>query len=229
MDYLSLIKPRMVLGNLLIAAAAFLLASPTIYWQQLEVMLAGLGLVIAGGCALNNWYDRAIDSKMARTATRVLPAGRIAPRRALVFGVLLVVIGFAILWFTNPYALGAAVAGAAFYLLFYTPLKHHSGISLFVGAVAGATPPLVGYAAAAGHFDTLAWILFGGVYLWQLPHFIAISLYRFDEYAAAGVPLLVTGAPHSAAGRTAARATFFASLIVLMGASLAVIIFRLAL
>jgi protoheme IX farnesyltransferase len=224
-NYLSLAKPRMVLGNIVVAMAAFIFASPQIIpWGQFFCMSAGLALIIGSGCAFNNYLDRHIDARMERTKGRALPSGAVSGQGAIVFASVFFAGGAVLLWYTNLFALGAAVAGFVTYVLFYTPLKHVSGYALFVGAVAGAMPPVVGYAAAAGTIDSTAAILFILLYLWQLPHFIAIAIYRFDEYATAGVPLLVGRYGERVRGH--ARATFYASLWVLLLFCAALLIFH---
>lgn len=224
-DYLSLAKPRMVLGNVIVAMSAFIFASPPIIeWGQFFLMSLGLALIIGSACAFNNYVDRGIDAKMERTKTRALPAGAVNATGALIFACALLVAGVLLLLPINMLALWAALAGFISYVLFYTPLKHVSGYALYVGAIAGAVPPVVGYAAAAGVIDPTAWILFAFLYLWQLPHFIAIAIYRYDEYAAAGVPLLVS--KHSQKIRRRARAVFYASLAVLLLFCAALILHR---
>lgn len=215
-DYFSLTKPGMVLGNALVAAAAFIFASPSIIdWWQFFVMLTGFCFIVASACVFNNYFDRHIDAKMTRTQTRALAAGLLPPFRALVFGFALLLLAVIFLFFTNPLALAAALAGFVVYVCLYTPLKHHSGMALYVGAVAGAMPPLVGYAAAVNMLDTTACILFIALFLWQLPHFISIAIYRYEEYAAAGVPLHIRG-PFTEKTKRVARGVFYASLVALL-------------
>jgi protoheme IX farnesyltransferase len=139
-------------------------------------------------------------------------------------GAATLIAGSALINLVNPLAMWLGLVGWAFYALFYTPLKHYSGTALYVGAVAGAMPPVVGYVAASGHLDVWAAFLFAALYLWQLPHFIAIAYFRFDEYAAAGVPMLMSRPSDTA--RTRARKVFYASLIVLLVFSLALIVQR---
>jgi protoheme IX farnesyltransferase len=214
-DYLSITKPRMVLGNALVAAAAFAFASPAAFnWQAFVLMLVGLSLVMAGGCALNNVYDRDIDARMERTRGRTMAAGRMPAGAAVWWGAVLLLCGAALLAWVNQLALFLALAGAVAYVAAYTPLKHRSAHALWIGALAGAMPPLVGYAAAAGVLDGWAAAFFAFLYLWQLPHFTAIAIYRYEEYAAAGVPLFVGS--YSAAVRRRARVVFYASLLVLL-------------
>jgi len=213
--YVSLAKPRMVLGNVLVAAAAFIFAAPAVIpWVTFFFMFAGLSLVIGSGCVFNNYIDKGIDSRMERTKKRALVVGAVSGNSAIAFGSALLTAGTILLFYTNLFALGTALLGFVAYVVFYTPLKHTSGQALFVGAVAGAIPPVVGYAAAAGTIDTTALILFALLYVWQLPHFVAIAMYRFDEYTAAGVPLLVQ--KPSGKNKKRARMAFYASLVVLL-------------
>jgi protoheme IX farnesyltransferase len=216
-NYYRLTKPGIIYGNLLTAAAGFFVAGRgPVDWALLCWMLLGLSLVIGSACVFNNYFDRGIDAKMERTRGRAIAAGRISGRAAIIFGSILLPLGVAALYFfTTPWALAAALAGFAVYVFLYTPLKHRSSMSLYVGAVAGAMPPVVGYAAGAGAIDYVALILFALIFAWQLPHFIAIAFYRFSEYAAAGVPLVVRNEPPLAAKRRARR-IFLASLIVLL-------------
>jgi protoheme IX farnesyltransferase len=215
-DYFELTKPAMVRANVFIAAAVYLFASHwQVDWTVFLLLLLGLTFTIAGGCVLNNIYDKDIDAKMSRTKNRVMTTGRINLNAAMVFGAFLVALGIKLLWFINTPTLIAGLVGALVYVFVYTPLKHTSGLSLYVGAVAGATPPLIGYAAATGTLDSVAWLLFAFMFLWQVPHFFAISRYRYDEYAAAGIPLLVAR-PKDEAARTQARKLFFGSLIFLL-------------
>lgn len=178
-------------------------------------MIFGLAGVIGSACVFNNYADRNIDARMERTKKRPLVAGTIKPRNALLFASVLVVVGVVLLWMTDMLALYAALAGFLVYVFVYTPLKPRTGYAVFVGAVAGATPPLVGYAAAAHTLDWYAAALFAFLFLWQLPHFLAIARFRFEEYFAAGVPLLVSK-PKDDAGRRRARKIFYLSLVVLL-------------
>lgn len=215
-DYIELAKPRMVLGNDLVAAAAFIFASRgAVEWPQFWLMLTGLSLVMGSACVFNNVHDRSLDARMARTKTRALAAGRIKPAYALALGTALLAGGIVALYYINLLALGAALAGWIVYVLVYTPLKPRTPLALFAGALAGATPPLVGYAAAAHMLDWWAFALFMFMFLWQIPHFLAIARYRYDEYAAAGVPVL-TAKPANEGERQRARIIFFSSLVVLL-------------
>lgn len=165
----------------------------------LAVTLIGTALSCMGAAALNQFAERDVDALMPRTQSRPLPAGRVTPQVALVTGLALSVLGVAIL------AVGANVLTASLsaftilsYILFYTPLKRVTSVSTIVGAVPGALPPVMGYAAATGRVDAPAVLMFAIMFLWQLPHFLAIAwLYRKD-YAAANMPMLPVVDPSGA-------------------------------
>lgn len=222
-DYLELTKYRLALVNVLVAAAAFVFASPVqagspwvLDWQTFGITLLGLWLIIASGCVFNNYLDRFLDARMERTKHRALPAGRVDPIHALMYGAVLLAGGTTLLFiYAHLLALVAALAGFAVYVFLYTPLKPKSGYALFVGALAGAAPPLVGYAAAAHTLDLWALAFFAFMFFWQIPHFLAIARYRFEEYTFAGVPLLVDK-PLDEEGRRKARWVFYLSLLLLL-------------
>ena len=153
--------------------------------------LAGTGLVAAGASVLNQVMERDTDALMLRTRTRPIPSGRILPGEARAFGALLTATGLAVLvWLCGPLAAAVALATWASYLFAYTPLKRRTPLATLVGAVPGALPPVIGWAAARGRLDAGAFILFAILFLWQIPHFLAIAwLYR-DDYARAGFPML---------------------------------------
>jgi protoheme IX farnesyltransferase len=214
--YYELAKPRMVYANVLVAAAAFIYAGHgATDWALGVVTLAGLGCVIASACTFNNYLDRDMDAKMERTRRRALPSGKLAGSHALAMGAVLLAAGLGLLAMTTTAALLVALAGWIVYVVMYTPLKPRSPHALFVGALAGAVPPVVGYAAVTGTLDGTALALFIFLFVWQLPHFVAISIYRGEEYAAAQVPMYFKG-PHTTKQKKVARAVFFASLVVLL-------------
>jgi protoheme IX farnesyltransferase len=181
----------MVYGNLLTTVASFLFA---VRWH-VEVplfvaTLVGLGLVIASACVCNNILDRKIDAQMERTKKRALVKGAISLRSARVFAVLLGLVGFGVLFvFVNILSGVAAAIGFIFYVVLYTSIKRYSYLGALVGSVSGAMPIVVGYTAATGRFDLVTTLLFIVMACWQMAHFYAISLYRADEYKAAGVPV----------------------------------------
>ncbi len=215
-NYLCLTKPGMVRGNVIVAAAAYLFGAAVVDWQIFTFLCIGMGCIVGSACAFNNYYDRFIDAKMERTKNRSLASGRVSVRSALVLGFVLLIVGTLILYtFTNTLTLVCALVGFAVYVFAYTPFKHMSGHALWVGAVAGAMPPVAGYVAATNTLDTYAFILFLFLFIWQIPHFVAIALYRFSEYQAAGVPLIIKNRP-SEKTQKIAKKVFRYSLVVLL-------------
>lgn len=215
-EYYRLTKPGIVYGNVFTTLAAFLFAS---HWHIGSALLfgtlVGLALVIASACVFNNYFDIDIDKKMARTKARALVSGAISGQSALAYGTVLGLVGLYLLYtYTNVLTAAIALAGFVVYVCVYTPLKPRSALAVFVGAVAGAVPIVVGYTAVTNRLDLTALILFVCLFVWQLPHFIAIAVYRFDEYAAAGVPLLVTKPTEQQ--KLLGKRVFLSSLIVLV-------------
>lgn len=224
--YYELTKPGIVYGNLLVAAAGFVYASAGhVSWPLFFYTLLGLALVIASACVFNNYYDRNIDKKMVRTQNRPIASGQIQGRPALWFGATIGIAGALLLFFcTTLPAFLVALAGWGLYVLAYTPLKHKTPHALWVGALAGATPPVVGYAAVTNTLDTTSLWLFLFLFIWQVPHFLAIAAFRYDEYVAAGIPLLIT--KPNAQGKRCGRIIFYASLLVLLAWCAALMLHR---
>ncbi|HEY8233343.1 MAG TPA: heme o synthase [Vicinamibacteria bacterium] len=191
-DWLELTKPRITLLVVFTALVGFVTASPGPRWSSLlAAALVGTGLVAAGASTLNQVLERATDALMNRTRNRPIPAGRIRPVEATLFGLLLTAAGLALLAALGG-ALPALVAFAtwASYLFLYTPLKRRTHLATLVGAVPGALPPVIGWAAASGRLEPGAFILFAIVFLWQIPHFLAIAwLYR-EDYERGGIQVL---------------------------------------
>lgn len=190
--YYALTKPGIIGGNLMTAVAGFLLASPDRCdgWLLLA-MLSGLSGIMASACVLNNYIDRVADGAMERTRGRPLVQGFISPERSIMFATALGVSGILLLaLLTNALTLAVALTGFVGYVGVYSFAKYRTEHGTLIGSVAGATPPVVGYCAATGSLDGAAWILFLMVLLWQMPHFLAIALYRIKDYAAASIPLL---------------------------------------
>jgi heme o synthase len=190
-DYLALTKPKVQSLLLLTTVATMYVAGdPPV---GLVVLTCLGGYLSAGGAgAVNHYYDRDIDARMARTATRPVPSGRIAPRAALWFGLALSAASFAELaLFVNLLAACLALAGFVGYTAVYTVwLKRSTPQNIVIGGAAGAVPPLVGWAAATGGLDWTALYLFAIVFYWTPPHFWALSLLMKDEYAKVGVPMM---------------------------------------
>jgi protoheme IX farnesyltransferase len=212
-DLVELTKPRITLMVVVTAGIGLLLASGgRVPMAMVLHALVGTGLVAAGSAALNHVLERDIDALMRRTANRPLPAGRMHPDLALTLGVGLAVAGLVEL--TLGVNLLTALLGAvalAGYLFVYTPLKKISPLATVVGAVPGAIPPMMGWAAVTESLDPGAWVLFAILFLWQLPHFLAIAWMCREDYARAGLPMLPVIHPD---GRSTARQ------MVLWGAAL---------
>jgi protoheme IX farnesyltransferase len=192
-DYLLVAKPGIVFGNLISAAAGFLLASKgRVDGVALAATLVGISLVVASGSVFNNWVDRNLDRKMLRTRHRALARGLISPQIALAYATILGLAGLSLLWAaTNLLAVTIVLAGLVIYVGVYSLyLKRHSVYSTLIGSLAGATPPLAGYCAVTGRFDLGAVILLSIFSLWQMPHCYAIAVFRSDDYTAAAIPVL---------------------------------------
>ncbi|MEO5628089.1 MAG: heme o synthase [Candidatus Saccharimonadales bacterium] len=190
--YYRLTKPGIIYGNLISCAAGFLLASVhSLNLPLLSATLLGTSLVIASGCVFNNYFDRDIDKKMARTKKRALVIRTIPSRDALIFASLLLIAGFAILSaFTNLLVVVIGTVGFIDYVFLYTFSKRYSVHSTLIGSISGATPIVAGYCAAAGQFDTAAILLWLVMTAWQMPHTYAMAIRRHDDYKAASVPIL---------------------------------------
>lgn len=191
-DYIALLKPRVMSLVVFTGLAGMVVAPGTIH--PFLGLIAVLCIALASGAsgAINMWLERDRDALMVRTRNRPLPRGRIAPQHALEFGVVLLALsiflmGFAVNWFA---ALLLASA-SAFYIFIYTIwLKPRTPQNIVIGGAAGAFPPVIGWAAVTGHAPLEAWVLFAIIFMWTPPHFWALSLYRADDYARAGIPML---------------------------------------
>ncbi|HXZ88260.1 MAG TPA: heme o synthase [Candidatus Binataceae bacterium] len=198
MAYYELNKPRVLTMVLITTLAGFYMGSggPFDFADALKV-LAGTALAAGGTLALNQYFERDTDAMMVRTRDRPLPSGRLAPIEALLFGLLTSVAGLVFLWrAVNP--LSATVTGAItfLYLAAYTPMKRYSWMCHVVGAVPGALPPLIGWAAARDSLSAQPWVLFGIMFLWQLPHSLSIARIYQEDYARAGMSLLPRERPY---------------------------------
>jgi protoheme IX farnesyltransferase len=192
-DFLQLIKPGIVSHNLITAFGGFWVASRwNVDWPLLLAVMVGTALVVASGCVLNNYLDRELDAKMARTRHRVLVTGKLSPGFVLGYGIVLGVLGTLVLGaLVNILAALLGLIGMFVYVWIYTLwFKRTSVWSTFVGSFSGAVPPVIGYVAVTQTMDAGAWILFLILFLWQPPHFWALGIRRMEEYRAAGFPLL---------------------------------------
>jgi heme o synthase len=192
-DYVRLTKPRVISLLLVTTAGAMFVAAGGVPggWLLLWTMVGGY-LAAGGANAINHYIDRDIDGRMARTTERPVVAGRVAPRRALVFGIALGVLSALVLGLAaNWLAAALAIVGLALYVGVYTLwLKRTSVHNIVIGGSAGAVPPLVGWAAVTGDLGLSAWLLFAIVFYWTPPHFWALALMLQRDYAAVGIPML---------------------------------------
>lgn len=216
-DLLALAKPRVVLMILGTTLIGFYLGQGSLAdsWRLL-LLLAGTALAAGGTLALNQYLERDVDTCMARTRQRPLPAGRLRPAEALAFGAALVIAGLGIL--TAGVNVGSGVVTALIavsYLFAYTPLKRRSPVCILVGAVPGALPPVTGWVAARGDLGLGAWVLFGLLFLWQLPHTLAITTLHRRDYAQAGLRMSAAEDPDGS--RTGRRAVADSVAMLLMG------------
>jgi len=204
-DFVELTKPRITMLVLVTTAVGYALGlTGSFSASAFLALLAGTALVSCGASVLNQYAERDADARMKRTERRPLPSGRVSPGDALAFGLLLSAAGLGLLASVNglTYLLGAAALGS--YVLAYTPLKRVTSLCTVVGAVPGAIPPLMGWAAAQGRLGAGAFALFSVLFLWQLPHFLAIGWMYREDYARGGFPMLtVTDSTGQSAGRQA--------------------------
>lgn len=152
--------------------------------------LSGTALIIASACVVNNYIDRKIDAKMARTKSRALASGSISPSNAIIFAAILGVIGFSLLiFYTNWLTVSLGLMAYFVYIVVYGYAKRHSVHGTLVGSVAGALPPVAGYTAATNELNLGAGLIFLILVTWQMPHFYSIAIYRYKDYKAAGLPV----------------------------------------
>jgi protoheme IX farnesyltransferase len=196
-DYLALTKPRVVLMVLITTAVGFYLASPqSLSWLLLCHTLIGVALASGGTLALNQYLERDLDARMLRTRLRPLPEGRLQPNEALGLGVASTVGGlFYLSCLVNPLSGLVTAISVGSYLFLYTPLKQKTPLCLIIGAVPGALPPVTGWVAACGELSLPAWVLFAILFLWQIPHSLAIAILYREDYARADFRLLPTVDP----------------------------------
>ncbi len=190
-DYVELTKPRLSLLSVLTALVGYLSARPAFDpWKLLFVVL-GTSLAAGGVAALNQWLEYETDAQMKRTADRPIPTGKVATGSAFVLGMLMCIAALFLLFAeVHPLAALFTLLTIISYLGWYTPAKKWSIWSTEIGALAGAFPPLIGWAAGEGRVTSLGWILFGVLFLWQIPHFMAVAwIYRRD-YSAVHFPML---------------------------------------
>jgi heme o synthase len=191
-DLCELAKPRVVLMVLITAFVGFYVGSADLPdYSKLFKMLLGTALAAGGTLALNQFIERRSDALMARTRHRPIPDGRVTPAEAFWFGLAVTIAGLAYLAIAvNSISAGITALITVTYLLLYTPMKRKSPLCLIVGAVPGALPPVIGWVAARGTLDLDAWVLFAILFLWQVPHTLAIAWVYREDYAKAGIQFL---------------------------------------
>lgn len=190
--YLELTKPRITAMILISAAIGFWFGAPGGFpMTRLLEALIGIGLMASGTAALNQWYEREADGKMRRTMNRPIPSGRVSARAALAFGLAVSAIGFGELAFAlNWLSAALGLFTLLSYLVLYTPMKQRSPVCTTIGAIPGAMPPIIGFAAAHGSLTPQAWALAAILFLWQFPHFYAIAWMYKDDYGRGGIRML---------------------------------------
>jgi len=212
-DLVELVKARLTLLVLLTTAVGFYLgAEGPINFVALLHTVFGTAAAAAGAAALNQWWEYNLDALMQRTRSRPVPAGRMRPRDAVILGSALSIFGVAYLAFVCN-ALSAALAAITIiiYIFAYTPLKRVSTFNTALGAVPGALPPMIGWAAARGTLNAGAWTLFAILFFWQLPHFFAIAWMYRDDYARAGFQMI--SSDDRTGERSASQSVFFCMLL----------------
>jgi protoheme IX farnesyltransferase len=191
-DLLTLTKARLSFLVVITTFVGFCMASgPQLDWLRLVHAVLGTTLAAGAAAVLNQVFESNVDRLMERTRHRPLPAGRMKPLTAMFLGISMAAFGVVYLWFAaNPMSAYLAAATVLIYLFFYTPLKRKTSLCTIVGAVSGAIPPVIGWTAAKPSLDLGAWVLFGILFTWQMPHFLAIAWMYRDEYAQAGFVML---------------------------------------
>jgi len=215
-DLVELVKARLTLLVLVTTAVGFYLgAEGPVNFAALLHTVFGTAAAAAGAAALNQWWEYNLDAVMQRTRSRPLPSGRMRPRDAVIVGSALSIFGVAYLAFVSN-ALSAALAAITIiiYIFAYTPLKRVSTFNTALGAVPGALPPMIGWAAARGTLNAGAWTLFAILFFWQLPHFFAIAWMYRDDYARAGFQMI--SSDDRTGERSASQSVFFCMLLFIV-------------
>ncbi len=215
-DLVELVKARLTLLVLLTTAVGFYLgAEPPVDYIALFHAVLGTAAAAAGAAALNQWWEHGLDALMHRTRSRPIPAGRMRPVEALVLGATLSIFGVVYLAVVcNALSAVLAAITIGIYIFGYTPLKRTSTANTLVGAIPGAIPPMIGWAAARGTIDAGAWSLFGILALWQLPHFFAIAWMYRDDYSRAGFRMVSTD--DKTGERSASQSVLFCILLLIV-------------
>lgn len=213
--YIELTKPRITWLILMSTAIGYYFGLRAGTWDFLSLLhtLIGTGLIASGTAALNQWYEWAADAQMQRTRLRPIPSGRLTRTQAFLFAVALSIAGFAeLVYFVNPLTGYLGLFTLITYLFVYTPLKQRSEHATTVGAIPGAMPPLIGFAASAGTLTWEAYALYAILFLWQFPHFYAIAWMYREDYGRAGIRMLPVVEP---SGESTARRIFLFALLLI--------------
>jgi heme o synthase len=215
-DLAELVKARLTLLVLVTTAVGFYLGSESpIDYLALFHVVFGTAAAAAGAAALNQWWERSADALMRRTKMRPIPAGRMRPLQALILGVVLSIFGVGYLAIVcNLLSAALAAITIGIYIFAYTPMKRASTANTAVGAIPGAIPPMIGWAAARGNIGAGAWSLFAIVFLWQLPHFFAIAWMFREDYAQAGFRMI--SSDDRSGERSASQSVFFCILLLVI-------------
>jgi protoheme IX farnesyltransferase len=215
-DLAELVKARLTLLVLLTTAVGFYLGSESaINYVALFHVVFGTAAAAAGAAALNQWWERRADALMRRTRTRPIPAGRMSPLQALLVGTVLSFFGVGYLAIVcNALSAALTTITIAIYIFAYTPMKRASTANTAVGAIPGAIPPMIGWAAARGSIGPGAWSLFAIVFLWQLPHFFAIAWMYREDYSRAGFRMV--SSEDRTGERSASQSVFFCILLLVI-------------
>ncbi len=217
-EYIALTKPRITWLILMSTGVGYFFGLEDHWrgWADVLILIntiVGTALIASGTAALNQWYEREADRKMRRTEKRPLPSGSLTPASAMWFGIALAALGFAELaLFVNLLSGLLGLFTLVSYLFVYTPLKQRTSLSTVVGALPGAMPPMIGYAAASGHLNADAWALFAILFLWQFPHFLAIAWMYREDYARAGILMLPVVEPDGQS--TSRQIVIYASTLI---------------
>ena len=204
--YIELTKPRIGLLVIITAYLGYYLGLRSVEsymldyneWSRLLHLLFGMFLSCSGACAFNQYFESQIDSKMDRTKNRPLPLNKIKPRNAFIFGIALFLIStFYLLIFINYKTAFLSCITYIVYIFIYTPLKKHTTFNTLIGAIPGALPPVGGWLAATDSLSSPAWVLFGILACWQIPHFLAIAIIYADDYKKGGLMMLPSVYPNS--------------------------------
>ena len=215
-DFAELVKARLTSLVLLTTAVGFYLGAPrpVSYMALLHVVL-GAAAAAAGAAALNQWWERNADALMQRTRARPVPAGRMRPLEALIVGIVLSIFGIGYLALTcNGLSATLAAVTIVIYIFAYTPLKRFSTANTLVGAIPGAIPPMIGWAAARGELNAGAWSLFVILFFWQMPHFFAIAWMYREDYARAGFRML--SIDDNTGTRSSSQSVLFSMLLLIV-------------